>query len=130
MLQEIDPQQRILRRKQLRSGKSFSALVDSTIVGEEETVKKVSKRAANGEKISINLGVKRITIGDSPQDVLPSAHHQEVNSHQTVQYIVFPNTVIAIVFCAFIVVIFSAIVIVLSIFVRNKRFLRSNYYKS
>jgi len=122
--QKVDQTKSARRRKLLREGRSFGLL--------QQKPHSIAKRDSNGEKISINLGVKRITIDDSLLDILPPETHRRTfveqksrgaESPPEVKYIMVPNSTVAVTFCMFVMLFFLALSVVFSTVFQHKRYI-------
>eukprot|EP00090_Calanus_glacialis_P031544 TRINITY_DN5234_c0_g1_i1.p1 TRINITY_DN5234_c0_g1~~TRINITY_DN5234_c0_g1_i1.p1 ORF type:complete len:2002 (-),score=261.87 TRINITY_DN5234_c0_g1_i1:78-6083(-) len=122
--QKVDQTKSLRRRKRLREGRSFALL--------RQKRHSIAKRDSNGEKISINLGVKRITIDDSLLDILPPETHRRTlveqktggaESQPEVKYIMVPNSTVAVTFCMFVLLFFLALSVVFSTVFQHKRYI-------
>jgi len=107
----------------LREGRSFALL--------RQKPHSIAKRDSNSEKISINLGVKRITIDDSLLDILPPKTQRrtiveqkgrESETQREVKYIMVPNSSVALAFCMFVMIFFLALSVIFSTVFRHKRY--------
>merc|ERR1711874_158031 len=105
--QTVDQTKSSRRRKLVREGRSFALL--------QQKPHSIAKRDSNSEKISINLGVKRITIDDSLLDILPAHTERRTvveqktgnsESQPEVKYIMVPNSSVALAFCMFVMLFF------------------------
>jgi len=121
--QKVDKTKSSRRRKMLREGRSFALL--------RQKPHSIAKRDSNSEKISINLGVKRITIDDSLLDILPpetqrrtvvEEKRQESETQREVKYIMVPNSSVALAFCMFVMIFFLALSVIFSTVFRHKRY--------
>jgi len=122
--QKVDQTKSSRRRKLLREGRSFALL--------RQKPHSIAKRDSNSEKISINLGVKRITIDDSLLDILPPETHRRTlveqktggaESQPEVKYIMVPNSSVAVAFCMFVMLFFLALSVVFSTVFQHKRYI-------
>ena len=122
--QKVDQTKSSRRRKRLREGRSFALL--------RQKRHSIAKRDSNGEKISINLGVKRITIDDSLLDILPPETYRRTlveqktggaESQPEVKYIMVPNSTVAVTFCMFVLLFFLALSVVFSTVFQHKRYI-------
>ena len=122
--QELDPTKSSRRRKLLREGRSFAV--------KQQKAHSIAKRDSNSEKISINLGVKRITIDDSLLDILPAEMRRRTlakqvsagtESHREVKYIMVANSTVAVAFCMFVTLLFLALFVLFSSAYPRKRYM-------
>jgi len=122
--QELDPTKSSRRRKLLREGRSFAV--------KQQKAHSIAKRDSNSEKISINLGVKRITIDDSLLDILPAEMRRRTlakqesagtESHREVKYIMVANSTMAVAFCMFVTLLFLALFALFSSAYPRKRYM-------
>jgi hypothetical protein len=117
--QTVDQTKSSRRRKLVREGRSFALL--------QQKPHSIAKRDSNSEKISINLGVKRITIDDSLLEILPpdTGRRTVVEQKTEVKYILVPNSSVALslAFCMFLMLFFLALSVLFCTVFPHKRYL-------